>query len=283
MAIPKKVCERMVQGMKRLGPIIAQQKARDVSEADTVTLVKDLMDEVLGYDKYADLTSEHSIRGTYCDLAVKIENKLVELVEVKAIGISLEDRHVKQAVDYASNQGIEWVILTNGSVWRLYQVIFAKPIDRRLLVEIDLTTLDCRKEDQLEALYLFTKEGFVKGAHIDLRDRQDASSRFMLAALLLNNESVMGSIRRELRRVVDVLVDDEVILKVLREEVIKRDALEGPAAEAALKRVMRKGDRPLRAVKDSSEGSTEERATEKMTSGGAGSENQHRATEQPNE
>lgn len=250
MAIPKKVCERMTTGMKRLGPILAQQKARDVSEADTVTLVKDLMNEVLGYDKYADLTSEHAIRGTYCDLAVRIDGKLVQLVEVKAIGIALDDRHVKQAIDYASNQGIEWVMLTNAITWRLYQVIFAKPIDKRLIVEIDLTTLDCRKEAQLESLYLFSKEGFTKGAHIELRDRQDASSRYMLAALLLNNDQVMSVIRRELRRVVDVLVDDEVIAKVLHDEVIKRDTLEGPAAEAALRRVTRKSDRPLRAAKD---------------------------------
>ena len=35
-------------------------------------LVKDLLAEVFGYDKYAELTSEHAIRGTYCDLAVKV-------------------------------------------------------------------------------------------------------------------------------------------------------------------------------------------------------------------
>ncbi len=250
MAVPKKVCERMCGAMKRLGPIIVQQKARDVSEADTVTLVKDLMHEVFGYDKYADLTSEHAIRGTYCDLAVKTDNKLIELIEVKAIGISLDERHVKQAVDYASNQGIEWVVLTNSITWRLYQVIFAKPIDKRLLVEIDLTTMDCRKDEHLERLYLFTKEGFAKGVHIELRDRQDASSRFMLAALLLNNDSVIAAIRRELRRVVDVLVDDDVIVNVLRDEVIKRDALEGPAAALALKRVNRNSDRILRTAKE---------------------------------
>jgi hypothetical protein len=45
----------------------------------------------------------------------------------------------------------------------------------------------------------------------------------VLAALLTENDSVISAIRRELRRVVDVLVDDGEILKVLREEVIKRD------------------------------------------------------------
>lgn len=235
----------MTSGLKRLLPIVSQQRARDVSEADTVTLVKDLLSEVLGYDKYADVTAEFAIRGTYCDLAVKQDDKLVLLIEVKAIGITLDDRHVKQAVDYAANQGIEWVILTNAITWRLYHVIFAKPIDKRLLIELDMLSLDVKKPACQELLYLFTKEGFNRGAHLDLRDRQDATSRFMLAALLLNNESVINTIRRELRRVVEVVVDESAVLSVLRDEVIKRDALEGPAADAAVRRVTRKEDRPL--------------------------------------
>lgn len=253
MAVPNRVKDRLVSGIKRLLPIIAQQRDRDVSEADTVTLVKDLMADVLGYDKYAELTSEHAIRGTYCDLAVKVDNKLIQLVEVKAIGTDLDDRHVKQAIDYASNQGVEWVLLTNGAIWRLYQVIFAKPIDKRLLAEIDLDKLDLRKEDQLESLYMLSKEGFMKGAHIELRDRQDATSRFTLAAILTHNESVVSAIRRELRRVVDVLVDDSLIVKVLRDEVIKRDALEGPSADAAMKRVNRKEGRPIQVKSKSKE------------------------------
>lgn len=239
MAIPGRVRDRMIAGLKRLVPIVLQQKARDVSEADTVTLVKDLLSEIFGYDKYTELTSEHAIRGTYCDLAVKLDDKLVQLIEVKSAGSALDDRHVKQSVDYASNQGVEWVLLTNASVWRLYQVIFAKPIDKRLLAEFDITAIDPKKDAHLEMLYLFTKEGFAKGAHLELRDHQDATSRFLLSALIVENDSVVAAIRRELRRVVDVLVDDEVIVRVLREEVIKRDNLEGPEAESAIKRCCR--------------------------------------------
>jgi hypothetical protein len=247
MAIPVKVRDRLSAAFKRLIPIVQQQKARDVSEADTVTLAKDLMSEAFGYDKYAELTSQHCIRGTYCDLAVKLEEKLAQLIEVKAVGSALKDRHVKQAIDYAANEGVEWVILTNASVWRLYQVIFAKPIDKRLPAEVDLTTIDPKKEDQLERVFLFTREGFVRGVHIELRDRQDATSQYLLAALLIHNDSVVAAIRRELRRVVDVLVDDEEIVKVLHAEVIKRDALEGAEAEAAAKRVNRIEARTQRA------------------------------------
>ena len=180
-----------------------------------------------------------AIRGTFCDLAVRIDEKLVELIEVKAVGITLNDRHVKQAIDYAANQGIEWVVLTNAVVWRLYHIVFSKPIDKQLVAEIDLTTCDIKKDEDLEKLHLFSKDGFQKGAPAELRDRQDATNRFLLAAVILNNESVVSAIRRELRRIVDIMVPEEDILKVLDNEVIKRDVLEGPAAEAAAARVRR--------------------------------------------
>ena len=253
MAIPARVQDRMTAGLKRLLPIVAQQKTRDISEADTVTLVKDLLHEVFGYDKYAELTGEHAIRGTYCDLAVKIEEKLTQIIEVKAIGIELDDRHVKQAIDYAANQGVEWVMLTNAITWRLYQVIFAKPIDKRLLLEVNILILDSKSDDAMEKLFLYSKEGYTRGAHIELRDRQDASSRYMIAALLLNNDAVLSTIRRELRRVVDVGVDEEVIISVLRDEIIKRETLEGPAAEQAVRRVSKRADRALRAASKSAD------------------------------
>lgn len=253
MPLPNRVRERMVSGLKRLIPILQQQKTRDISEADTVTLVKDVLADVFGYDKYAELTGEHGIRGTYCDLAIKLDDKVTKISEVKAIGIELDDRHVKQAVDYAANLGVEWVILTNAVTWRLYQVLFAKPIDKRLLIEINLLNLDLKSDETFEKLYTLSKEGYLKGAQIELRDRQDASSRYMIAALLLNNETVISTIRRELKRVVDVGVEEEVILAVLREEVIKRETLEGPAADQAARRVSKRSDRALRTASKTAE------------------------------
>ena len=201
--VSKKTTERLTQGLKRMVPIVQQQKTRDVSEADTVTLVKDVLAEVFGYDKYAELTAEHCIRGTYCDLAVKIDDKCVLLLEVKAIGTELNDRHVKQAIDYAANEGIDWVILTNAVTWRLYHVLFTKPIDKQLVSEVDLLAIEPRKDAEIARLFPLTREGFKKGMHVELKDRQDATSRFLVAALLVHNDAVAGAIRRELRRVVD--------------------------------------------------------------------------------
>lgn len=247
MAISKKMSERIAAGMKKMVPIVHQLSSRDVSEADTVALVKDMLCDVFGYDKYADVTGQYAIRGTFCDLAIiSADKKVLELIEIKAIGITLNDRHVKQAVDYAANLGSEWVILTNAQIWRLYRVIFSKPLDKQLVAEIDVTKCDANKEDDLDLLYLFTKEGFKRGAPSELHDKQEATSRFLLATVILNNKDVLRIVRRELRRVVDVSVSEEDIQKVIAQEVIKRDVLEGPQAEEAAARVRKAQSRTLR-------------------------------------
>ncbi len=100
--IPAKVSVRLTAGLKKFQPILARAKSRDVNESDTVILITDTLSEVFGYDKYSQITSEQAIRGTYCDLAVKLDSKITVLIEAKAIGHELKDHHVKQAVDYAA-------------------------------------------------------------------------------------------------------------------------------------------------------------------------------------
>jgi len=249
MAMPKKTEERIRSALKRFVPVLTAQRDRDVSEADTVTLVKDLFSELLGFDKYAELTSEHQIRGTFCDLAVRLEDKLRLLVEVKAIGIALNDRHVKQAVDYAANQGVDFVVLTNAIQWRLYQVVFKKPIDSRLITEFDLLTLDAKSDSALELVYLLSREGVLKGAIQEFSERKQATSRFLVASLLVNDEDVVAAIRRELRKVTDMLVAPETIVQVLRQEVIKREVFEGDEAVEAERVVQRHAKAAARSAK----------------------------------
>lgn len=238
--VPKKVEERIREVLRRFSPILAAQRDRDVSEADTVTVVKDLLSDLFGYDKYAEVTSEHAIRGTYCDLAIRLDGKLRLLLEVKSIATTLTDKHVKQAVDYATNQGLDWVVLTNGIRWYLYRVSFKKPIEAKVVAELDLLAVNPRSESDLEKLYLLTREGFLKGAVTEFTEKQSATSKFLVAAVLVNDADVLNCIRRELRRITDIMVPPEVIAEVLRKEVIKRETLEGEDADSAARMVMKK-------------------------------------------
>jgi len=256
-ATPARVAERITATLKRFQPILTSAKARDVNEADTVVIVVDLLAELFGYDKYSEITREHSIKSTFCDLAVKIEGRLEFLIEVKAIGAELKDQHVKQAVDYAANQGVEWVALTNGAVWRVYRVSFAKPIDQQLVLDLDLLALNPKSHEHVDNLYLLTRESITKSGLLAYHDHKEATSRFFLAAVLLS-DVVVETIRRELRRVSpDLRVSVDEIRHTLADEVIKRDAVEGPKAELARKRVVKSAGTMLRIRKAHEEGEEE--------------------------
>jgi hypothetical protein len=245
--IPSRVSERLGAGLKRFQPILASARGRDVGEADTVTIVKDMLADVFGYDKYTEITSEHAIRGTYCDLAVKLDAKLAFLIEVKAVGLELRDPHVKQAVDYAANQGCEWVALTNGHRWFVYRVSFGKPIEHQVIADINLSELNGRKERDLELLWLLSKEGWLKSHLDDYAAQQEALNRFTIGALLLT-EPILSVLRREVRRVSpEAKVETDQLETVLQNDVIKREVLEGDRAIAARKLIGRTAKRALRA------------------------------------
>lgn len=245
--IPAKVQARIKEALKRFKPVIEQAKARDIGEADTSTLVKDMLAEILGFDKYAEITAEFQIKGTYCDLALKVDGKLTMLIEVKAIGLELKESYVRQAVDYAANQGIEWVILTNAVTWQVYKIGFGKPITSDLLMTLNFLGLDPKSDSCVETLYLLSREAQGKSLLDEYHEQKQALSKYCIGALLLT-DPVLAVVRRELKRLSpDVKIEVDEIHAVISQEVIKRELLEGEKATEACKKITRAANRVLRA------------------------------------
>jgi hypothetical protein len=246
MATPKKALDRIAANLKRYQAILTAAKTRDVSESDTVVIVADMLADLLGYDKYAEVTTEFAIRGTYVDLAVKVDNQVRFLIEVKAIGVELKDAHVKQAIDYGANQGVEWILLTNGVGWRVYRVHFRQPIDKSLVFDLDLLQVTSRSTPLLECFGNLSREGFTASSMAAIYQQQQATSKYSLAAML-QSEAVIAVVRRELRRAFPGLkVDDEQILTALQNDVLKReliDSEEAKLATANLRRALRSAER----------------------------------------
>lgn len=245
--VPSKVAARLSAAIKRFQPIVASAKSRDANESDTVIIVTDMLSEVFGYDKYSEITSECSIRGTWCDLAIKIDGTFEYLIEVKAIGLELKDSYTKQAVDYSANQGTDWVLLTNAEIWRIYKVTFAKPINSELVLEINFSELTPKKSGDIELVYNLTREGWMKSALGEFHTQQQALSRFFMGALVVSNP-VLEVLRRELRRISpDVRIGLEQIKSVLTNEVLKREVVESEKAQEAQKKITRAAGKLLRA------------------------------------
>lgn len=245
-AIPKKVSERFVHELGRFQKVLQSAKDRDINESDTVVIITDMLSYIFGFDKYSEITSEFAIRGTYCDLAVKIEGVAKYLIEVKAIGTNLKDNHLKQAVDYGANKGIDWVVLTNGVNWEIHKIKFERPIANELVCSINMLELNSRKAADHEKLFLLCKEGLSKAAIEEFHQHQQSVNRFVVGALLFT-DPVLDVIRRELRRLTpEVRVDTEEIDKLLRGEVVKRDVIDCENAEQARNLIKKAAQRALR-------------------------------------
>ena len=181
-------------------------------------------------------------------MATKIDGVLKTLIEVKAIGGDLKDAHVKQAVDYAANQGVDWVLLTNGVAWRVYHVTFTKPIEHELVVDIDFCTLNSKAAGDIERLYLWCKEGWIRSVLGDYHTQKQALSRFFIGAMVCS-DPVLDVLRRELRRLSpEVKVDVADIKDVLVNEVLKREVMEGEKADEAKRKISRAASKALRVV-----------------------------------
>lgn len=237
MKIPKKVIDRISSNLKKYQTVAQSHKSKDVSEADTVTLVKDTLADCFGYDKYQELTSEQQIRGTYCDLAVKIDGKIKYLIEVKAAGVSLNESHLKQAISYGANQGIEWVVLTNSIEWRLHRIKFGQPIDHEEVSAFNLIEVSPKQEEDMKKMFLLCREGISSDAMDEYHQHTQILNRFTITQVLLT-EPVVGVIRRELRRLFpDVKIELEQVVDVLNNEVLKREVIESDKAKETQQKI----------------------------------------------
>ena len=197
--IPKSVSDAITRRMTHFQKILRSARERDINESNTVTIVTDILAEVFGYDKYTEITSEQAIRGTFCDLAVQIDNKTHYLLEVKAIGLTLKENHLRQAVNYGANHGVSWVVLTNGIHWQVYRIKFDKPITHEFVYEFDFTSLSARKTADREMLYRLCRAGITKSALGSFHERSQTINRFVLSQLI-QSDAVVYLLRRELRR-----------------------------------------------------------------------------------
>ena len=238
--VHQKVKNRISANLSKYQRIVQNAVNKDINESDTSVIVTDMLCDLFGYEKYSDITTETAIRGTYCDLGIQINKKLKLLIELKAAGIDLKQHHIKQAIDYAANKGIDWVILTNGLKWYVYKVSFTKPINKELVYEFTFTDLKTRNKKDLELLFSISKEGLMKMSLNELYEQSLTTNKYIVGNLLFS-ESVVDSLRKEIKRNFKYASQKNTELKeILSKDVIKREIIEGEDADLGRKKIKNK-------------------------------------------
>lgn len=210
--------DQVQEAIKRYIQPLEALRARDANEGDTRMVVTDMLCEGLDYDKFKDLTTEYMVKQDYADYGVRIDKQMVAFIEVKRISQKLNERHLRQVLMYAVNEGVEWMVLTNGAVWQAYHLTGGLPVVVDLAFEVDLLG-PATLAEKTELMFLLHKEA-LKRRRIDEIWRHRAATEPGALLDLILSESVLDELRKEVRRKTGITTTAATLSEVIRTEIV---------------------------------------------------------------
>jgi predicted type IV restriction endonuclease len=216
--------ERVRAGIRKFAKPLNDLIARDANEGDTRMLVNRMLTDVLGYDEFAELTTEYAVKGEFADYGIRIDRDLVAFVEVKRVATKLGAKHLRQAEMYAVNEGVEWIILTNGADWRAYHLTGGLPVEIDLALDVNLVGEEPLAQKAGQLFYL-SRESLKRRQIDELWKARRATSPKSLANVLLST-TVTDAIRKELKRTTGQRVEGADVARLLRETVLRPECLD---------------------------------------------------------
>ena len=137
-----------------------RSQGRNVGEQNTKAGLVEPILEGLGWDirdpdevhrEYRRLSSDNPV-----DYALLLRRTPRLFVEAKGIGENLDDpKWANQIIAYATAAGVEWVALTNGAEWRIYNAHAPVPIEQKMFRTV---RIDDDRDDAVRTLQLLGKD-----------------------------------------------------------------------------------------------------------------------------
>ena len=88
---------------------------------------------------------EYPIKKKKADYVLMSNDEPDAVIEAKSLGTQLDDETIMQAINYANMAGIQYMVITNGDDWVMYDVFSPKPIEERILMEFKITRTPAHK------------------------------------------------------------------------------------------------------------------------------------------
>lgn len=233
-----KAKERIKKGLRRMKGVVEKGLTEKYKEADTRKIVTETLVDLLGWDEYDNITCEQMINSRYADFVIKKDGDQIAVVEVKQIGMKLRESHLSQARLYAIDEGIEWVVLTDGDEWQVYRIVLKNKIPSTVhafTVSISDTAMKPARKTNL--FYLMSEEAHRKHEIEDYYNRRVALSANNLADHVLT-DGVINGIRKSIKASTGQNLNNSEIAEALIMRLFKDDAVT-PDHEKTLRKMVR--------------------------------------------
>lgn len=208
----------MMKEFKKYLPVFRQAHDQAMNESDTSMRISKFCEEVLGYDVFNEISREHAVKERNVDYAIKVDGKVLFFIEVKQAGVSLKEKHVEQAGNYAANDGIPWVLLSNGKNWNMYHLSFDEGIQIDLAWSVDILEGDIK--DACAKLSMLHKKNVTKGELDEYFDKLKILSPKSIVQAIFH-ENTLRLIRMHLKKTSGVKIDEQELAEHIKNMISK--------------------------------------------------------------
>jgi hypothetical protein len=223
----KKQIEKIKIGLTQYRKRYLKEDFLSLDESATRIMINYLLTSILEFEELVDIKTEYRIKGEYADYIIELKGKKKFVIEVKSIQIDLSDKHLKQSLSYAANEGIDWIILLNGRQLQLHKVFFEKPIKTQQIFSINFLDQSTFKE-AIGFISLLTKRSTEKNLLEEYWTKFEASSPKNLSRLLYS-ETVVKYLRKELKKATKIPFSDEFVSDSLYKIITEAVEFERPS------------------------------------------------------
>lgn len=189
-------------------------------------MVNSFLTDVLGFLELVDIKTEYNIRGEYADYVIQIARKKHFVIEVKSIQLDLNERHLRQSINYAANEGIDWAVLFNGKCIQIYRVLFGKPLTTQKVIEYDLSDLSKIKKAAEDLVYL-SKHSLLKNELEEYWKKFFALTPENISKIIFTKD-VVNCIKRELKHTKNLTFKPDDISSALEELINTENKIQKP-------------------------------------------------------
>lgn len=208
--------QKVLQGLRNYKRKYIKKQFSGLDESATRIMINAFLTEVLGYEELNEIKTEYNIKGVYADYVIQLQRKKQFVVEVKSVELDLNERHLRQSVGYAANEGIDWIILTNGRCFQFYRLLFEKPIRSELVASLEFTEATPKQlKGFADFLSAFTKRGVEKKEHEMLWQRATALAPATISKLLYSSD-VIKLLKRDLKKATSITFDEDALRTAVR-------------------------------------------------------------------
>ncbi len=191
-----------------------------LDESATRIMTNNFLTDILGYKELEEIKTEYRIRSEYADYVIQLKRKKHFVVEVKSIDLDINEKHLRQSLSYAANEGIDWILLLNGREVQLYRVNFGKPVTTTLIYKLDLLDKDDYKKCP-ELLWYLTKPAVERGELETFWKKTNALHPSNVAKLLYSEE-IVRRLRNDLKDQTGIYFQIEDVADSLKDIIVKK-------------------------------------------------------------